>query len=422
MKIGRKHGRYSKTEVLLQDAYWPFTVVARFAEERVKMLELVQHDRMPPEEELPENERVGLAGTILELIEALPIVVLPERRDCGPEAGKANGIREERIDASILLSELIDMYCVDQSRFKGFVCRLGELAGMSARITLHPRERQLKLSLGNESARSVENLGAGVLELMMLSLALEKHNGGLLLYEEPELHLHPTLQRSVMRMLKKECVDGSWQSLVTTHSNHILDLEMKEGVATHIVKRTSTASSITTLNKNEMRDAVELLGVRPSSLQEANALIWVEGPSDAIYLRFFIEVASRRRDIKLEEFMDFSFAFFGGALLAHMRLTDEPVDGFVSLLSIHPGSYLILDSDKKSDMPELGKLYARNFIENSDYRDRIWVTEGKEIEDYLPSRIVADVIPRTRNDMKKVKDSGRSRCARARRCPSRRRW
>jgi putative ATP-dependent endonuclease of the OLD family len=63
--------------------------------------------------------------------------------------------------------------------------------------------------------------GAGIREALRLILDYELNRPNILLVEEPEIHLHPALETSMMRYLKsigKDC-----QIFITTHSTNFLD-------------------------------------------------------------------------------------------------------------------------------------------------------------------------------------------------------
>ena len=72
----------------------------------------------------------------------------------------------------------------------------------------------------------VEVNGSGVKEALRLILDFEFEQPQLLLVEEPEVHLHPALETSMMRYLKR--ISPHIQIFITTHSTNFLDTaEMK---------------------------------------------------------------------------------------------------------------------------------------------------------------------------------------------------
>ena len=72
----------------------------------------------------------------------------------------------------------------------------------------------------------VEVNGSGIREALRLVLDVEFQHPHILLVEEPEIHLHPALETSMMRYLKR--ISSDLQVFITTHSTNFLDTaEMK---------------------------------------------------------------------------------------------------------------------------------------------------------------------------------------------------
>lgn len=118
------------------------------------------------------------------------------------------------------------------------------------------------------------------------------------------------------------------------------------------------------------------LGVKASDLLQTNCAIWVEGPSDRIYIRKWLEFYNDGE--RLEEGLHYQFVYYGGSLLSHYSTKDE---GFINLLKINKNSYVVMDSDKKSNSSRLKERVKK--IKN-ELPDAYWITKGKEIENYLP--------------------------------------
>jgi hypothetical protein len=277
---------------------------------------------------------------------------------------------------------LVDWACRSSDLKLNFEKTASELLGETVEISLDSTDRTFGARIGREPMRDIRSMGAGIVEVFTLSAALTTYNGGLLLYEEPELHLHPRIQRRVIEHLRRRTQEERWQVLLTTHSNHVLDCGVIEGVAVHSVKRTEGLSSLTPIGdaaeRREKFALFDALGVRPSSALQPQVLIWVEGPSDAIYLRFFLQLHTS----ELTEYLDYSFAFFGGALLTHQVANSTLVEDLIDLAGIHRNSFIVFDSDRGGETEPLGKNYAREFEERSD-KERLWITWGRELENYL---------------------------------------
>lgn len=88
------------------------------------------------------------------------------------------------------------------------------------------------------------------------------------------------LQRRLLRYLIEKT---SNRYLITTHSAHLLDAER-----TAVYHLTLTPEGTQIQRASDPGSLYRLcadLGYRPSDLLQANSVLWVEGPSDRIYLR-----------------------------------------------------------------------------------------------------------------------------------------
>ncbi|OWY61092.1 hypothetical protein B7486_65650, partial [cyanobacterium TDX16] len=132
------------------------------------------------------------------------------------------------------------------------------------------------------SAVPLESMGSGIEEVILIALARLQHPESLLLLEEPDVHLHPLLQRRLALALRDHKPGAS---LVATHSPHIID------VAKDVVLAVSIEDGLTRVRKvadPHLFEQLALLGYRASDLLQTNCLIWVEGPSDRVYIKFWL--------------------------------------------------------------------------------------------------------------------------------------
>lgn len=175
------------------------------------------------------------------------------------------------------------------------------------------------VSVGSGEPEQLEDLGDGVAQVLTIAGAIIELGRGILLLEEPDLGLHPTIQRRLMRALTEQ---DTIQTLLTTHSNHIIDHNAK-GISIYKVTMKNGCSAIENVMQDERRSILDDLGVQPSSLLFVNATIWVEGPTDRKLLRKLIELYKEEHpdDAKwLDEGTHFDFIFLGGTLIAHLDI------------------------------------------------------------------------------------------------------
>ena len=261
------------------------------------------------------------------------------------------------------------------SSFQGIAARTLGVESLRAYVSL-PTSRtsaSLMVAIGDDPPRPIRELGAGVTHVLAISMAAAKAKGGILIVEEPETGLHPGTQRRLVEALL-EC---DAQTFITTHSNHILDVRGNDIRRFRIFARSEDGFREVQALDHRGLEALWDLGVRPSSVAEANAVIWVEGPSDAIYIRHWFSHFAP----DLTEGHHYTFAFSAGSLLAHLTVEGTHDDHRIDLLNIHPGLFVVADLDRESvDEPLKPRLESMKRCLPSDRR---WITDGREIEGYI---------------------------------------
>ncbi|GAI99803.1 unnamed protein product, partial [marine sediment metagenome] len=219
------------------------------------------------------------------------------------------------------------------------------------------------------------SFGTGIHELIIICKVLALSEKSIVLIEEPEIHLHPHLQRKFINLLINKN-DNIY--FITTHSNVFLDFN--QNISIYHVTHNRSETSVSHVNSDKKCYSIlEDLGYKASDLLQTNGIIWVEGPSDRIYLKRWIKLL--RKDFI--EGIHYTIMFYGGRLLNHVSMECQQflTDEFISLLRINKNAMIIIDSDKIYPEDQINETKKR--IENETEEGNCWITEGREIENYL---------------------------------------
>ena len=233
---------------------------------------------------------------------------------------------------------------------------------------------------------ALEDMGTGLSELTILISAIIHDAGKRMQYfiEEPEIHLHPGLLRRFMHSLSGI---ANIQFFISSHSNVVLDALDVNSRIFYFSQMQNGASSVTpckeVITQHHLLDA---LGVSGSTLLQTNCVIWVEGPSDRLYIRYWLN----QLDATLQEGSDYCFAFYGGKILSHFAFEQDElsVENFLSMLRISRFSAVIMDKDlpPTQSLNKLRSTKRRILTEaQSDPAHRLaCFTEKREIENDVP--------------------------------------
>lgn len=213
-------------------------------------------------------------------------------------------------------------------------------------------------------------------------------------FEELENNLHPALLRRLLAYIERFAIENEANVFLTTHSNVALDIfgASESAQIVHVTHNGETARTSTVRAHFDRLGVISELGARPADLLQANGIIWVEGPSDAIYLNRWIELMS---DGRFREGRNYVCAFYGGSLLARTQFVgpEDAEDELVNLLQVNPNVIVICDGDRTSQSSKLKPRVERISTElKSVPGAALWVTQPKEIEGYLSGNLLSRVL------------------------------
>jgi len=246
----------------------------------------------------------------------------------------------------------------------------------------------------------LDSLGSGIHEVIILAVAATVLSNHVVCIEEPELHLNPILQRKLMWYLSKHT---SNQYFITTHSAALMDTP---GSEIYHIRLNNGASNVERVTSDSQKSNVcEDLGYHPSDLLQANCIILVEGPSDRIYLNFWIH--SMNQD--LIEGVHYSIMFYGGRLASHLSIAEiqDNAENFILLRKLNRRGMIVIDSDRSSKNAPINSTKQRLEEEFNVGPGHAWITSGREIENYLPAEKLVMAIKSTSPNATVLTDMGK---------------
>jgi AAA15 family ATPase/GTPase len=297
----------------------------------------------------------------------------------------------------------------NRNKIAEFQTFLGESFFEGKLITLLPHidSKVLYVKIGDEAEQPIYKLGDGLQSIIIMTFQLFLHKDEfiLLFIEEPEIYLHPALQRKLIEIfLLPEFAKA--QIFFTTHSNHFLDLTLDmNNISVFTFKKDFSNSSIAGEKSlpqeiepnfvienvnNEDSQALELLGVNISSVLLSNCTIWVEGITDRFYIRHMLNTYIQH--MKLNSYLEdlhYSFVEYSGNNITHWSFLENPQiqNGFRTINVDRLCGKLMLITDRDSDkkIPRHEKLQER-------LGERFICLPCREIENILHPEVITRVV------------------------------
>lgn len=270
-------------------------------------------------------------------------------------------------------------------------------------VTLIPSldKNVLTVRIGDEEMPIFE-LGDGIQAIINLTypLFINQNKNLLVFIEEPELFLHPGLQRVFIETLLDPRFDN-FQYFIATHSNHFLDITLDvDNISVYTFKKFFKDETgderpayfqIENVN-NEDTNVLDLIGVKNSSVFLSNCTIWVEGITDRYFLRKYLEVYQKSLGEEHQKFREdthYSFVEYSGGNITHWSFLDdeegEEIHQPIAVERICRRIFLISDRDNGKEKRH-EKLKAK-LGENNYY-----CLECREIENLLSADVLKKVI------------------------------
>lgn len=241
------------------------------------------------------------------------------------------------------------------------------------------------VKIGNSPERPIYELGDGIQSLIILTFPLFESEHGMFFIEEPELNMHPGMQRKFIEAIQAH---PQHQYFFTTHSNHILDLTIDySNISIYSFKNIDSDTKEVELVTKGDKNVLDLIGARNTSVFLSNKSIWVEGITDRLYLRKYLELYIENHPalnpIPRED-IDYIFVEYGGNNITHWSFLDS-TDPTINVDRLAGNLMIVVDDDgdKKQDRKtalkaKLGKRYLK--------------LDEREIENTLSLDVISQII------------------------------
>ncbi len=251
----------------------------------------------------------------------------------------------------------------------------------------------------NDISLELSLLGSGLAELIliMIAIARDKNEPRIYFLEEPESHLHPGLLRRFIEQLNQY---QNIQFFINTHSNVILDsLEPGDRIFQLMQDDEGRALAKNCSDIVQLHDVIDALGLRASSLLQSNCALWIEGPSDRLYIREMLSQYAKGHGQKLIEGSDYSFVMYGGKNLTHFDFelagADDLTD-LIAMLKVSRYSAVLMDRDLAPSEPDsIMRSAKKRIIEQAaedPKRRAAFITQGREIELDIPTKVLLNAL------------------------------
>lgn len=214
--------------------------------------------------------------------------------------------------------------------------------------------------------------GKGNEELIYLVFNIIQNRGKIIGIEEPEIQMHPELQKRFFEFIKEEAETHKSTFFITTHSNIFLN-ENEEG-SSYLMKLISDKTSqCEQIEQKKIMSALEEIGLTFSDFYLANGMLFVEGKEDKEAIKKW-SIGLLNKDI---ESKGIKIIIMQGARNAKYFAESEVLKNF-SNLPIKAPFLILIDRDEKSenDIKKLRKNFGKN----------IRVLNKREFENYLVTK------------------------------------
>ena len=277
-------------------------------------------------------------------------------------------------------------------------------------VALIPKVKDdvLTIKIGDEKERPIYNLGDGIQSIILITLPLflyldlsKRQNANVLVFiEEPEIGLHPSLQRTLIETLLDSRFEN-FQFFFTTHSNHFLDIQFENRDISIYSFDKSINGEESPINEFIVEKVdfnhfptLEKLGALPSSVLASNCTLLVEGSYDIVHYDFYLKLYQEKlknenpNERIFKKGIHYSFLRGGG------KETLKTVKEFNSIEKER--IYTILDFDSEGESEKNKALF--NDMNYANYK----ILNVKEVENLISKGVLLKIL----NSLREIRSLG----------------
>ncbi|MDR4985937.1 AAA family ATPase [Bacillus cereus] len=280
------------------------------------------------------------------------------------------------------------------------------------KLTLYPTGQELNLNLSH--------LGTGIIQIIKIltfvyvnTTELGEDLGKNYFIEEPESNLHNKAVVQLIKILQEDSLFKNNRYFITTHSNAFIDqTDDKEWTISSLEINGSRSTELKLcISKDGILNTLDGLGIKPSQLLQTNIVLWVEGPTDRMYIKRWLEIEAPQ----YIEGKHYSFIMYGGSLLDHLSAEVDPsniYDQYIDVLATSRYAVIVIDRDRNDDDHETNLkkrvegIKCRISKKKLSNRILIQITKGREIENFIPKELMIKALSKINKRSVEYQDNG----------------
>jgi predicted ATP-dependent endonuclease of OLD family len=220
--------------------------------------------------------------------------------------------------------------------------------------------------------------GTGLKHFLDVLLKTTVSGARVVLLDEPELGLHPDLQRQFVEYLGRLAEEKRLQFFLATHSQVLLNYA--DLITYYRIVNTGGKRQLERVEESAIDTLLSDLGLRPSDVLNQDICLLVEGASDVIFFEHII------RNVYCDEFdrVAISVLQYGGGA------ADGIISGSIDVSNIVPVQkymYWIRDRDNPANNePNASATKFQDALRKQEIECHIW--SKREIEFYYPDNVL----------------------------------